>query len=535
MDLDVLFGQLAISAATVVGKGALSAVGQFAMLEVKEVIRKHRRNAVSKEEFFDVKNDEESSTDRDGFENQSLAKKWSKVDHLHWRLQFALEMIAPGIHYCEMRALQGNTMLSRALELVAPLRKDIDALLHQVKLDPEQEVSETKIAEDLYEQMNSILENINHIVPYLNLALTASSISQRGLNSNKSVSRLLQASSILGRSICKVKEKYLVAKCLPVTLYTLFESSHRSKQFADWTWKEDFAKAHCFLVREDRPDRVSYNLTFVEDLCDGRMHSEAPKPLSKDSEYLYRFTLESGGREQIGRVLTLPLANLSKIYYSFSGQLLRIPDSLAPVLILKSLKELVGDTVKSQTSDTHVWIAVEQYMESGSEVSSDGESSSEDDVKLNTPRKSKRTVSKVSRRTESEDSKSGRVNISVLDSLLRLAAVEVAENCSHLSLSDETLSLYLDQFSGTPNNCISDSSIGASHSNLSTPSGDCYHPGASGASLTTPLSSRAKSAINQPVLSPLVKSKQKERSSESNGSNADADPKKFLEKLRAAV
>ena len=194
-------------------------------------------------------------------------------------------------------------------------------------------------------------------VPFINLAITTSGVNiSSNIPHNVSPSRLMQASTLLtaGDTAYSLNPFHpaQIGTTFTLSLYMLFAGhSHRQEQVSakDLTWQEVICKCRVKLQRvpllydedddnedkgentkqfraQNKIDEYCYELCLIEDLDDGRMHEveEGEKPPGS-----FEDVLKAGLRARI------PIHQISKIFYTNSGQLLGIEDSNSPILLIK--------------------------------------------------------------------------------------------------------------------------------------------------------------------------------------------------------
>ncbi|KAJ1994529.1 Ran-specific GTPase-activating protein 30 [Dimargaris cristalligena] len=284
---------------------------------------------------------------------------------------------------------------------------------------------------------------------------------------------------------------YAIQPSFTLTLYSLFTSSVRHKSRDDFTWKEEFPKCKGFLQRIRSPDLAySYELVIEEDLNDGRYHEHLDGPVNNSAPV-------PGDRR------VFPVTDIVRLHYSSAGQLLNIEDSKRPVLVIQvqlgsgdlapkplalasslaslSLAESAtppeesesegGKSSGSRTPKRNAtisglrpaptrfeWLALQMYAEP---IHSDDEAESEEDEAVDP----KRPSSPLPCRSGAAGGGGSHLTavgtpasppspllfsnspwhsqLSLLEYLLRLTALEMCEQTLHLDVSDEKLSLFL--------------------------------------------------------------------------------------------
>lgn len=277
------------------------------------------------------------------------------------------------------------------------LKQDIDDFAQQVNTitDPDQVKSRLK----------RLLSNVDDAIPSLHLSLR--SIENKSGKVTLSPSKLIQASSILMGKETKFKVK----------LYSLFAANQREPSATAFTWKEEFHKCD-LVVNKIEQEKRDYELVMTEDTNDGLYHEE--------------------GEEK--QKLIIDINRIQRMYYTQSGELLNIEDSKSPVLVIKVSKAKVQDEDNNsdekliQVKETAPEIIKEELKESDwyaiglSDDDDDNDGSDSEDG---------RTKSNVSNASEFT------LSLLLLESVVKLALLEISEQMNHLYASDELLSLYM--------------------------------------------------------------------------------------------
>lgn len=291
---------------------------------------------------------------------------------------------------------RGNTSLESAVSLTKSLRWEIQSLGQRLGAAANaEELIQRKSSrakdnhhfqselKQIISAIRRLLSRIEDAVPLINLAITASGASLSStLPSTVSPSRLLQSSTFLTAGDAQYAAMPLhpvqIGPAFTLSMYMLFLGHVRPQTEADVrasTWKEVIHKANVKLMRvpvnaiynlpgthdqlksaasvnghtfgasnsgatddeyfssqiegEGKADEYAYQLAIIEDLEDGRVHSfdddEAQPGPCEDVEL-------AGIRE------TVPIHELSKIFYADTGKILNIGnegETNSPVLLLK--------------------------------------------------------------------------------------------------------------------------------------------------------------------------------------------------------
>ena len=218
-------------------------------------------------------------------------------------------------------------------------------------------------------EIKTVLDRVEDAVPLINLAITTSGANlSTSLSSTVSPSRLLQASTFLtaGDTQYSALQSHSVqiGPTFTLSLYMLFQGHIRpqnEEQVRNTTWQEVIHKARLKLMRVPleslydapdslgspdqfnggdqkaeprfstgvRSDEFAYQVVIIEDLDDDRVHTyeegETKPAPCQDVD-------QAGIRE------TIPVHELSKIFYADTGKILNIGsdgESNNPILLLK--------------------------------------------------------------------------------------------------------------------------------------------------------------------------------------------------------
>ncbi|KAF3215360.1 hypothetical protein TWF192_009477 [Orbilia oligospora] len=278
------------------------------------------------------------------------------------RLDIKIKVVSPAIDLVEILAARGNTSLESAMALTKSLREDIESLgvrlLSAAEAEEKHKGTRKKgqhdkdTAKKIIAEIKDLTKRIEDAVPLISLSVTASGASlSTAMPESVSPSRLLQASTILTIADQMYMQNPFherqVGNAFTLTLYQLFAGhAHRTGPKVDeFTWQEVAFKCKVKILRVplhyggseadndlgagqpeqymrgvEKTDEYAYELRIVEDLDDGRVHEDEGEPFDEV--------------QNAGRRLSVPIHQISKIFYTNSGKLLGI-DSITPVLLLK--------------------------------------------------------------------------------------------------------------------------------------------------------------------------------------------------------
>ncbi|RHZ63856.1 hypothetical protein Glove_327g25 [Diversispora epigaea] len=317
--MDEIFTKLALHTVTLVGKAAFAYSTTYAMKQVTNYIKNDASN-VTKAEMAELEQVKET-------------------------LEHSIQMVQPAIDLIEIISARGNTALEPTASHTTRLRKEIESFARKFSTETEDTTTTKKGSLDLskvIKEMQGLIQKIEKFVPYLNLIMTTSGANLGwSLPNSVSPSRLLQASN----SLCEANRRFMqnnvkemrVGPLYKLKLYYMFTASVRPKSVVDFTWKEEFTKCDAAIhrVRDiSNKKEYLYELVLIEDLNDGRYHEEFEKSPS------IRAKIGKPNQSIPGKCFRIPVAEISRLYYTSSGSLLNIEESKTPVLVLKVIKGL---------------------------------------------------------------------------------------------------------------------------------------------------------------------------------------------------
>ncbi|KAI9469625.1 RanGTP-binding protein-domain-containing protein [Zychaea mexicana] len=394
MSLEDLFGKLAMSTVNTVSRIAISHATNAAIRGVTGYITQQPKGKRESEE----------------------------LKALQRQFDLKIKNLKPTIDMIARSVADGNQDLEPALELCNDLKRDIDRFAQEME-----DAKSNNSNDYVRTRLRALLASVDDSVPSLHLALRSleSPYGQKRISS----SRLLQASAILKST----------RECVfRLRLYSLFAANVR-EDAAGFTWKEDLAKCQLQVNNKSTTGSSSspsyaYELKLIESLDDGRYHEEGESP----------------------ETLAIDLANIKKMYYTRSGALLNIEDSKAPVLVLKVIKKDKKDADKGEKEDAGnievkeenpeileseleqaSWYAVEIWT-NGDEDDSDDDDN-DDDKKDEKQGSAEAAGAKGKQDQEAIDQPS----LLLLESVIKLALLEISEQMDHLDASDDLIELYM--------------------------------------------------------------------------------------------
>jgi hypothetical protein len=351
------------------------------------------------------------------------------------KLSRKLFIVNPIIDSCELAVAQGDVTFETVLQLTSEFKEK----LTNFSCNMHKNESHKNL-----EELKFLLELVEELIPLLQLTLQIRNAGSKSVFSNIAFSRLLEASSHLVSGDCMVAfsaskphyeaniaptdSKYIsIGPNFPVRLYTLFEGSAR-KNKNDFTWKEDFVRANCSVQR--CTTSRSYNLCITEDLNDGRYHE-----------------VDENFRKRI-----IPVSSIKRMFYTCSGKLLGLTESILPVIVLKLILKPETNVKNDATSGVE-WIALELYRDTVIIDNQSVSSSDSDDEDVNIEKGVEESPLleienlKLTENMPTEASDHEDISLShlcLLEYMLRLCHLEIREGVAHSAVSDQTLALYFE-------------------------------------------------------------------------------------------
>jgi hypothetical protein len=348
------------------------------------------------------------------------------------RLHTKINIIIPAIDLIEIVAARGNTSLDRTIELTKDLKRDIDHFETTIgHIEDDSVDSAASAAAQAESSMKELLARIEEAIPLISLALTTSGANMSStLPASVSPGKLLLASNILTTADSEFNKKnptkLQIGPRFLLTLYTPFYANvpnprnpHRAKNYR---WKEEYAKCLVSLWRVQSNLTYAYRLEIHEDLEDGRYHDSEEKPALR----------------------TVDVSIITRLYFTANGKLLEIEDANTAVLVLKVNKVFhphLNDEDDVNYEQDEQWLAFEVYTDDD-EYEDQSAEEEQADQNGNPP-----DISALSL-TEHDKLSADRSSLSLLEYLIRLAALQVNDQASMYEIEDERISLYLRDDSG---------------------------------------------------------------------------------------
>ncbi|GAA5804960.1 hypothetical protein HPULCUR_010470 [Helicostylum pulchrum] len=328
-----------------------------------------------------------------------------EIRTLQRQLDLKIKNLKPTIDIIARSVADGNQDLEPALEMCNDLKHDIDDFANQVNsiTDPDQ----------VKFRLKRLLSNVDDAIPSLHLSLR--SIENKSGTAAVSPAKLVHASHIL---LNPQQKKF------KIKLYSLFAANYREASAKGFTWKEEFPKCDLTIVKKSK-DQLEYALQITEDTNDGLYHEE--------------------GEDK--KQMVIDINHIQRMYYTQSGELLNIEDAKDAVLVMKvskgEKKKNDDDSITSttdekliQVKETAPEIVKEELQEAqwyavGLWTDQDDEEEDGSDDEKSDKTKSTSSVSDFS------------LNLLLLESVIKLALLEITEQMNHLQASDELITLYM--------------------------------------------------------------------------------------------
>lgn len=396
-----------------------------------------------------------------GFAIKTVTKFLDKIPDEHKKriiktrnkIQMKIEIVLMTIDLIKLASARGNTILSATNDLIEDLTsqfEDFDKTLNSIT-ENLTNINEKDSVSHVESYMRSLLQDIDEAIPLLNLSLTTCGVNLNGnLPNNVSPGRLLQASNIINESNTKYSEGlHQVGPAFDLVFYSIFYNPSRMKyvesegqvdQLSSISWKEEYARCLAKVLRHGSVDSFSYKFVIEENFNDGRYHEDEEEPKKK----------------------AFNLSSITKLFFTASGQLLRLESRNSPVLILKLKREddneeWIGlgelhkgefdddDDDESDDEENDENSANDEEDKEQASQSNDENSDGDEERFYNAvdSAESKPTPSDKSTSKIFASAKCSATSLSLLEYVIRLATLQQNDGVSILNIKDERLSAYL--------------------------------------------------------------------------------------------
>ncbi|GAV54887.1 hypothetical protein ZYGR_0AS02100 [Zygosaccharomyces rouxii] len=331
-----------------------------------------------------------------------------RIEKLKAQLQNRVEIVSSAIDLIKLVAARGNTNLESTLKLTKDLKDELDKFDENMQelttlVESSKSPKAQKDAINAVEKyIKDLLQRIEEVTPFLNLSLTTSGATISSvLPQHISPGLLLQASNHVNVNNAKGYGK--VGPNFQVTVFSVFYQVDKDKSNRV-TWKEDMKRAFVQVVKNEKD--FKYELKIDQSFDDERYHN-----------------VEDGEKPQS---MTIDLCQITKLFFSVSGNLLKLEEQDAPVLVLKIDKNIQGrDRHENSSTEDVIWLALGGYEETETD---DEESEEEEDSQQEKIDQEKIEASS---------------SITLLEYIIRLASLQENDKKSILEVTDERLSTYL--------------------------------------------------------------------------------------------
>lgn len=308
-----------------------------------------------------------------------------------------------------------NSILEPTVELIQSLEKEINDFNSRMRAVVEEtnKVTSKDSIDIVKKELACLHSSLNEIVPFLSLALNATSLCANTFRGLTSISNLMIASSQI-LSPRAGTARYVGPK-FDLKFFSVFYNASVLKSLDAktnaLTWKEEFARCEVQLVERKRDNGQFYfTLDVTENFDDNRYHDEE-RPQSRQFD----------------------IRDVVRQFFTVSGKILKLETSDSPVLVMKVKKHPEGFD----------YIAFSEYEEGLDD--SDSESNCSSDYE--TPEEpSEGEVSRRNDLTKQSNQLTSQMRPNALATfhyLMMMASIEQAEQCQICEVKDEKLLKFL--------------------------------------------------------------------------------------------
>lgn len=339
------------------------------------------------------------------------------------KIQLKIEIINNSIELIKVVTATGYSCLESTVELIDDLTEEFnrfDETIESIVVKLSTSNSKTnELVSQVNRYMAELLDKINEAVPLLNLSIITSGVDlSRNLSHRVSINKLIQASNYVINS-CQSQPSEKISTAVgpefDLKFYSVFYNPSRLKYHESaesstkptgspagsnssidgLTWKEEYARSK-ITIRAVAP--FSYKLEILESFDDDRYHESTDTPQSR----------------------VINLSDIKKLFFSMSGELLKLDNNSSPVLILK----LSNDE----------YIALGELNPKDFDDSDEGsDSENEDDSKITD--QNKNSGKSINKEISNK--------LSLLEYLIRLTVLQQIDRKCVTDITDERLSIYL--------------------------------------------------------------------------------------------
>lgn len=379
---------------------------------------------------------------------RASADDQSELESVKTQLLEMIRVVTPAIELIEIMSVGENENFKSTKQLVDSLHADIEQFTKHVlsaahsEFPPssEKETLQKNVDTSILREMKTLLLKINDAVPLLNLSITTSGASiSSSLPKSTSFSQLLRANSYIYRANVAFtgNEPLQVGPTFFLRTYTIIDNHAKSGYISNdlVMWKEEMPVCIAKMFRmppqrlKSKDTVLAYALSLKQSFDDDRYHDEDETPVTK----------------------TISLNDVRTLFFSLSGKLLRLDDVQTPVLLLKYADD---ETEYSSNTAPSNWIALEALPlasipnESLDESDELAESLSDSEAARLQLLGIKKQESVAKKKSSFPSTIKDQPNLTLLEYLIRLCALESTTQESVLQLPDEQIALYLKDYQG---------------------------------------------------------------------------------------
>lgn len=351
-----------------------------------------------------------------------------KLERKKDQLQDKIETVTYTIEVIQLMAARGNSNLESVLKLTTYLKEDIDEFSDDINLITSVAANKKLNTETLKlidKKIDSLVDKIDSIIPVLNLVLTTyGTANVQNFQNYVSPGRLLNATVIINKTNQQFDSlgentEVKIGPEFSLTFYNIFYNANSESKI---NWREKYAKCKFQVFRVPKRElKYHYELRITEDFNDDRYHEEDEKSEMK----------------------VFDIQQVSKLFFSASGRLLKLGDRSSPVLVLK-MKKVTSDDESTNSDESFEWIAVGDYESNESDSESEEEEVEEEKDADDDGDEKNTDVTRIENKAiDPAKLQSNTTKISLLEYILRLCTLQANDQISILEVKDERLRTYL--------------------------------------------------------------------------------------------
>lgn len=332
-----------------------------------------------------------------------------KINRKKHKIQVKIEIINNSIELIKAVTARGNSSLESTVSLIDDLANEFnkfDQTIEDIIVKLADSHSKTNdLVSQVNSYMNDLMDKIDDSIPLLTLSVVTSGVNlSQDLSHRISINKVILASNYLING--HKSGSRLIGPQFDMKFYSVFynpsrlkyhdtatSSSSDSENSSIITWKEEYARSK---VTIESVSEFNYELKVLENFDDDRYHEDSDTPQSRK----------------------INLKNVQKLFFSRSGQLLKLDNNNSPVLILK----LIDD----------------QYIALGELNPKDFEDSDDEDDDEDEEDEDSKKTDKV--KTEETPVS---IKLSLLEYMIRLCILQHTDQKCISDITDERLAIYL--------------------------------------------------------------------------------------------